>query len=82
MKKICLVSLLAALMALGLAIGACAEAGEEPAEWTVLFYFCGSDLESNYSYATGNLNEISSITYPVNYLPEWIWMTCMSMRKR
>ena len=70
MKKICLLSLLAALMALGLAIGACAEAGEEPAEWTVLFYFCGSDLESNYSYATGNLNEISSITYPVNYLPE------------
>ena len=70
MKKICLVSLLTALMALGLAVGACAETGEEPAEWTVLFYFCGSDLESNYSYATGNLNEINSVTYPENYLPE------------
>ena len=29
----------------------------EPAEWTVMFYFCGADLESKYSYATGNLQD-------------------------
>ena len=31
---------------------------EEPAEWTVMFYLCGSDLESRHGYATGNLEEI------------------------
>lgn len=29
-------------------------------EWTVLIYMCGSDLESRYRYATGNLEEISN----------------------
>lgn len=38
-------------------------------EWTVMFYFCGSDLESRYSYATGNLEEIDGIQYPDTYLP-------------
>ncbi len=38
-------------------------AGEE-AEWTVMFYFCGSDLESKYSFATGNLEEIGKCWYP------------------
>ena len=46
-----------------------AETGEEPAEWTVMFYFCGSDLESKYGYASGNLNEISNVTYPGSWLP-------------
>ncbi len=33
-------------------------------EWTVMFYMCGSDLESRHSCATGNLEEIMScITY-------------------
>ncbi len=35
-------------------------AEEDPAEWTVLFYMCGSDLESKHAYATGNLQEIAS----------------------
>ena len=40
-------------------------AGE--AEWTVMFYMCGSDLESRYSYATGNLEEIYSCEIPFAY---------------
>ena len=34
--------------------------GEETAERTAMFYLCGSDLESNYEYATVNLEEILS----------------------
>ncbi len=34
-------------------------AEEEMAEWTVMFYFCGSDLESQYSYASQNLEDIA-----------------------
>ncbi len=33
---------------------------EPEAEWTVLFYFCGSDLESQYGFASENLEEISN----------------------
>lgn len=36
-------------------------------EWTVLFYFCGSDLESKYGYATENLQEILTVCYPYDY---------------
>ena len=36
------------------------------AEWTVMFYMCGSDLESRYCYATGNLEEISKCEPPYN----------------
>ena len=43
--------------------GAGAESGEE-AEWTVMFYLCGSDLESRHSYATGNLEEIAKCERP------------------
>ena len=36
-----------------------AEAGEgNRAEWTVMFYMCGSDLESKYEFASQNLMEI------------------------
>ena len=35
------------------------ELGEDLAAWTVMFYLCGSDLESKYGYATGNLEEIA-----------------------
>ena len=38
-------------------------------EWTVLFYFCGSDMESKYGYASDDLVEISEVRYPDNYLP-------------
>ena len=31
------------------------------AEWTIMFYMCGSDLESKYGYATGNLQEIAEM---------------------
>ena len=38
----------------------------ETDEWTVMFYFCGSDLESKYSYTTLNLKDISQVSYPYN----------------
>ncbi len=41
-------------------------------EWTVLIYMCGSDLESEYSYASGNLEEIASVNVPVNIIPDLI----------
>ena len=34
--------------------------GNDLPEWTVMFYLCGSDLESKYGYASGNLAEILS----------------------
>lgn len=40
---------------------------EEPAEWTVMFYLCGSDLESKHGFATGNLEEIAQC-YPYSTL--------------
>ena len=66
MRKI-LLCLTAALCLAALLIApaaAEAEAEEGQAEWTVLFYMCGSDLESKYGYATGNLKEIASCVYP------------------
>ena len=48
---------------------AAAAAESEKAEWTVLVYLCGSDLESKYSYATRNLQEIMTVDYPYDYLP-------------
>lgn len=59
MKKT-LALLAALLLCLTAAGGACAdENAQDISEWTVLFYFCGSDLESGHSYASGNLEEIS-----------------------
>ena len=55
-KSLFLVAFLAALL---LAVSVSAGTEEDPAEWTVMFYLCGSDLESKYSYATGNLEEIT-----------------------
>ena len=38
-----------------------AEAGESAlTKWTVMFYMCGSDLESRYGYASSNLVEIAN----------------------
>ena len=66
MRKIRWIIALAAALAvcLGAFAFAAAEAGGEQAEWTVLFYFCGSDLESKYGYASDNLKEIRNIEYP------------------
>ena len=44
-----------------------AEEMEEPSEWTVLVYMCGSDLESKYGYGTGNLEEIATIMKPLKF---------------
>jgi len=41
-----------------------AEAAEEPNEWTVLIYMCGSDLESRYSLGTENLKELATVNQP------------------
>ena len=64
---------LAALLALaplnGLPPALAEVAGEDGlAEWTVLFYFCGSDLESRYGYASGNMLEMTGCTRPTIYL--------------
>ncbi len=40
----------------------------ELSEWTILFYFCGSDLESSYGYATENLREIKRCFYPATIM--------------
>ena len=71
MRKILLLLAAALCLAALLITPAAAEAEEEEkpaeeeqAEWTVLFYMCGSDLESKYGYATGNLKEIASCVYP------------------
>ncbi|MEG2621260.1 MAG: clostripain-related cysteine peptidase [Clostridia bacterium] len=64
MKKwisLCLVlMLLGCTTALATEDAATTGVGESPkADWTVMFYLCGTDLESNYGMATYNLKEIS-----------------------
>ena len=50
----------ALLIALAIfALPALAENEGNEAEWTVMFYMCGSDLESRYGYATENLKDIA-----------------------
>lgn len=56
MKK-SLLFLLAVLCLAVFAANAGAEEADQP-EWTVMFYMCGSDLESRYGYATDNMVEI------------------------
>ena len=71
MKKclfLCLMILLAACVLPVLCAAGTAESAGEEAEWTVLFYICGSDLESKYSCATETLNEISLCSQPINYV--------------
>ena len=48
---------------------AATDATDPEDEWTVLIYMCGSDLESRYSYATGNLEEISHCRKAENIFP-------------
>ena len=65
MKKAILTLFLLAALAL-LAVPALAEPepdGSE-AEWTFMFYMCGSDLESKYGFASQTLREIADCEYP------------------
>lgn len=39
---------------------------KEKADYTIMIYMCGSNLESKYNLATANLREIVSIEYPNN----------------
>ena len=55
---IALPAMLLALLAF-FALPALAENEGNEAEWTVMFYMCGSDLESRYGYATENLKDIA-----------------------
>ena len=51
----------------GFAASAAAKpAGEDGnvAEWTVMFYIYGSNLDTKYAFATGNFEEIASCSYP------------------
>lgn len=57
-----LLALLTALLMTAGVAGADENAEEMP-EWTVLCYFCGSDLESKYGFASGNLKEIADCVY-------------------
>ena len=63
-------TLLIVFAALLLCAPAIAEAqpGDDLDEWTVMFYFCGSDLESRHGLATGNLEEFTQLFYPRNML--------------
>ena len=63
------VFLIAVTLLLSFAVFAAGEGENAAAEntkdvWTVLLYMCGSDLESRYSYATGNLEEIAGVQKP------------------
>ena len=53
------------------------EAGTAPDEWTVLFYFCGSDLESRYGFASDDLKEIGNVMFPYDYS---VWENFGAMR--
>lgn len=70
MKRL-LIWLIAAVALAGLpAFFGCADAAaEDKAEWTVMFYLCGSDLEADYGYASALLKEIKSVPYPYNKIP-------------
>lgn len=71
MKRFLIIMLFLALPASLTAVSCMAEnipaaADTEQAEWTVMFYFCGSDLESKYGYASDCLEEIMYVSYPYN----------------
>jgi len=70
MRKLLLILAAALCLTAALCIPETASAETEPDQWTVLFYMCGSDLESKYSYATSNLKEIAECVYPRNELLE------------
>ncbi len=59
MRRRWLVPLGLMILCLALLFGSAAAEESGKAQWTVMFYLCGSDLESVHSFATGNLEEIS-----------------------
>ena len=71
MKRTGLIVLAVVLMLLLLAaVPTLAEDAEgDLDEWTVMFYFCGSDLESKYGYASENLADIQNVVYPDSWMP-------------
>ncbi len=73
MKKtiMMLLSALVLLILCGAAAIAEATVGEED-EWTVLFYFCGSDLESKYSYASDSLAQINKTYYASDFMANYV----------
>lgn len=70
MKKRILSSLLALFLVL--AFGACGEdistpePNAEAGTWTIYWYLCGSDLESNGGFATSDLMEMMEVALPEN----------------
>ena len=67
-----LFTLILLLLLLCLFQSALAEEAKETDEWTLLIYICGSDLESKYSCATGNLEEIATVKMPHSIFAEVI----------
>ena len=55
------------------ALPALAEATDDMDEWTVMFYMCGSDLESKYGYGSQNLQDIAAVGYPSSLSPFRCW---------
>ena len=65
-----LVILLGVLCMLNVPGAAEDEKNEQESEWTVMFYLCGSDLESNHSYASSLLSDILQCHYPASLVPK------------
>lgn len=55
-----------------LCAGAQGEENGATAEWTVMFYMCGSDLESQYGFATDNLLEIAKCHPYYSFFPHTV----------
>ena len=66
-----LAALFCALLALPAAAGAGAEETEDfVSEWTVMFYMCGSDLESSHQMASQNMYEAAQCLFPQTVLEQ------------
>ncbi|MBQ8110739.1 MAG: hypothetical protein IJ124_11325 [Clostridia bacterium] len=67
-KRVLMLCLALLLMALAGANALAEETAQEMDEWTVMFYLCGSDLESKYGYASDYLDDIGMTNYPNSWL--------------
>ena len=76
MKRIAALTAVLLLLCVG-GFALAEEAGTAPDEWTVLFYFCGADLESKYGYASDDLREIGDVMFPYDYS---VWEEFGAMR--
>ena len=59
-------TLILVMMACGTQVSAASESVSADTEWTVYWYLCGSDLESNYGAATNDLAELMDVELPKN----------------